>query len=75
MRNGWNEWSRYVLAELKRLNEVCEKLRTERESADKQTQEKLFIIHGEITALKAQAAAWGAAAGIGGAFLIKLLLK
>lgn len=51
--NSWNEWSRHVLAELKRLN-------GEVENIDK----KLTGIQMDIIALKTKAAAFGAAAAV-----------
>ena len=50
--NGWNEWSRHVLAELERLNGCYEGLRV---SVEK--------IHVEIAMLKVKSGAWGALGG------------
>jgi len=51
--NGWNEWSRHVLAELRRLNDWCERLT--------ETQQKILT---EIATLKVKAGVWGAIAGL-----------
>lgn len=51
--NGWNEWSRHVLAEQKRLNECFEKLAT-----------KVEEIRIEIAMLKVKASLWGGITGI-----------
>jgi hypothetical protein len=51
-RDSWSEWSRYVLAELTRLNEAVEKNRAEREASDLNIQEKLdFQIGSQIEKL------------------------
>lgn len=51
--NGWNEWSRHVLAELERLNECYKSLDV--------TQR---IILTEIAMLKIKSGLWGAGAGM-----------
>lgn len=51
-KNGWNEWSKFVLKELERLNTCYERL-----------DEKLDNMTNEITALKLKAGVWGALAG------------
>lgn len=51
--NGWNEWSRHVLAELERNNEELKELRSALEG-----------IRVEIATLKVKAGVWGAAAGL-----------
>lgn len=50
--NGWNEWSRYVLKELERLNHCYESIIKE-----------LVIIKSEISALKVKAGVWGLLGG------------
>jgi len=50
--NGWNEWSRHVLAELTRLNDGYESMRQQLES-----------IRVELTSLQVRAGLWGALAG------------
>lgn len=47
--DGWNEWSRYVLRELERLNDCYEGVRQE-----------LSEIKTEIAMLKVKAGVWGA---------------
>lgn len=51
-KNQWNEWSNFVLNELKRLNECQEHIK------DDITQIKV-----DIAMLKVKSGAWGAAAG------------
>ena len=52
MDNGWAEWGKHVLAELKRLNEACEGL------------EKGNIkIREDLAGLKVKSGLWGASAG------------
>ena len=46
--NGWNEWSKHVLAELKRLSEWNETMAN--------TQQDILI---QISALKVKAGVWG----------------
>lgn len=65
--NGWNEWSRYVLKELERLNTCYEQVRIE-----------LGNIKTEVTMLKVKAGFWGLLGGaipIAIALLIGLLKK
>ena len=50
--NGWNEWSRHVLAELERHNSLLMGL-----------DEKLNAIRIELTTLKIKAGLWGMLAG------------
>lgn len=50
--NGWNEWSRHVLAELERLNGCYSEI-------DKALQK----IHVEIAMLKVKSGMWGAIGG------------
>jgi len=50
VQNGWNEWSKYVLSELQRLNTSYEGLRSETEK-----------IRVEIATLKVKSGVWGAA--------------
>ena len=50
--NGWNEWSKYVLKELERLNTCYERL-----------DEKLDKVNNDIITLKLKAGVWGALAG------------
>ena len=54
--NGWNEWSRHVLAELVRLDEFC-----------KETREEVNDLRTQVATLKVKAGLWGAAgAGVAG---------
>lgn len=63
--NGWNEWSKYVLKELERLNACYEKI-----------DNRLDMVQDEITKLKIKAGIWGLVAGavpVAIALTIKLL--
>jgi len=51
--NGWNEWSRHVLAELIRLNDCYEELN-----------KNLGKIQVDIGMLQVKAGMWGAVGGI-----------
>jgi len=51
--NGWNEWSRHVLAELTRLNDGVQDL-------EKKLNKMEVENTREITALKIKAGLWGA---------------
>jgi len=51
--NGWKEWQRYVLKELKRQSESQERIRLE-----------LGVVREEIATLKVKSGVWGAAAGL-----------
>lgn len=65
--NGWNEWSRYVLKELERLNDCYESMR--KDMTDMKT---------DLTMLKVKAGVWGLIAGavpVAIALLVGLLKK
>ena len=51
--NGWNEWSRHVLAELTRLNNCYDEIN-----------KSVSKIHVEIAMLKVKSGMWGAVGGI-----------
>jgi hypothetical protein len=51
--NGWNEWSKFVLKELERLNTCYNALDS-----------KVSKIQTEIAMLKVKSGVWGAVAGI-----------
>jgi len=50
--NGWNEWSRHVLSELKRLNDAYEAI-----------DGKLNRVRTDIAVLKVKSGVWGFMAG------------
>lgn len=54
--NGWNEWSKYVLNELKRLNDSVDKLTQE-------VGEMKSEFRTEIALLKLKSGLWGLAGG------------
>jgi len=60
--NGWNEWSKHVLAELERLNDCYERLDS-----------KVTSLREEVVILKVKAAVIGAIAGFVVAAAIKLI--
>jgi hypothetical protein len=45
--NGWNEWSRYVLSELKRLNLVVEELRKEVATGNSDTKSAIATLNAK----------------------------
>lgn len=51
--DGWKEWSRYVLEELKRLNSKMERMEKE-----------VHEIKVEVNTLKTKSALWGSMAGV-----------
>lgn len=51
--NGWNEWSKYVLKELERLNGCYEKL-----------EDHIQKVSTDIAMLKVKAGVWGLIAGM-----------
>ena len=59
--NGWNEWSRHVLAELIRLQELCRTIRTDAEKRDDNRQKDIVELKTEMAALQVKAGLWGAA--------------
>ena len=59
--NGWNEWSKFVLKELERLNSCYDAI-------DK----KVDKINVELAMLKVKSGIWGATAGIVGSLAILL---
>jgi len=62
--NGWNEYSRLVLAELKRLNEGQEHIIDGRVKDRRDIEEELRQIHIELARLQVKAGLWGAMAGV-----------
>ncbi len=65
--NGWNEWAKYVLKELERLNE-----------GQKETNDQMQLLRTDVAMLKVKAGIWGAVAGsipAIGTLIIALLLK
>ena len=64
--NGWKEWSKHVLAELKRLNTCYEQMNG--------TIQEMKV---EIATLKVKSGVWGAMAGLvpGLAAVIYVILK
>ncbi|MCK4624029.1 MAG: hypothetical protein KAV00_01875 [Phycisphaerae bacterium] len=54
--NGWNEWQRHILAELKRMNEWLVSIQRRLDEVRLETAK-------EIAVLKVKAGIWGATAG------------
>ena len=58
--NGWNEWSRHVLAELIRLQELCRTLNAEAEKRDEARQKDIVELKTQMSALQVKAGLFGA---------------
>ena len=71
--DGWNEWSRHVLAELKRLNDCMETVRDDRLKDRRDLDEELRSIHVAIAQLQVKAGIWGGAAGLAAAAIAGLV--
>jgi len=82
--NGWNEYQKLILSELKRLNTLYDKLceeikdmgkdydsKLDRMSRDKD--EKIVELKVEISALKVKSGLWGSLAGLVSALAVLLL--
>lgn len=67
--NGWNEWSRHVLAELERLNNCYESIKKDVSELRSENLSKLKV---EIAKLKVRAGVWGV---MGGAIPILIALS
>ena len=76
--NGWNEYQRYVLAEIKRIAKNTEDIRDATDKSNSQfvslisqveirVLAKIAVINQEIATLKVKASIWG---GVGGAVMI-----
>jgi len=61
---GWNEWSRHVLSELKRLNEELKNLRDDAPELERRLLETVSSIRIDISELKTNARIWGAVSGV-----------
>jgi hypothetical protein len=62
--NGWAEWGKHVLAELERLNNVCDKL-----------EDTLSQMTIEMTKLKMRATFYGSIGGIVFSIIAGLVIK
>ena len=62
--NGWNEWSKHVLAELERLNEQYEKITNEIQRVNSRNLKVVQDLRVELATLKVKASIWGATAGM-----------
>ena len=80
--NGWNEYQRYVLAEIKRVAKNTDDIRRTTDESNLQfvtlisqvelrVLAKISILNQEIAALKVKASIWG---GVGGAVIILMAL-
>lgn len=72
--NGWNEWRRHVLAELKRLNGAIEHLYTEIKTEMKLMQERQSKTDAEIALLKSKLALIGTVTGLFAGGIISLIV-
>jgi hypothetical protein len=70
MENGWGEWSRHVLSELKRMNDQYEQIviaiGKDKEAMDKELRE----IYVQLAVLQVKSGIWGIVGGIFSALLI-----
>lgn len=70
MENGWGEWSKHVLSELKRMNDQYEQLviamNNDKQALDKELRE----IYVQLAVLQVKAGIWGVAGGLLGAVLL-----
>lgn len=75
--NGWNEWSRHVLNELKRLNDVVEDLRGEVSGLREQNAEQNTQTRADIAGLTVKSGLVGLLGGLFPALgvLIYFLIK
>lgn len=62
--DGWPEWRRHVLAELKRANDEREQERNEIATLRTEMANAWSKVSIEISALKVKAGLWGAVAGV-----------
>ena len=80
--NGWNEYQKYVLAEITRIAKNTDGLRDTTDKSNMQfvslisqvemrVLAKISLINQEIAALKVKASIWG---GVGGAVMILMAL-
>ena len=70
-KNGWSEWSKYVLQELKRLNDCYESLNKKMDEICKGVEKKIQKNREDIIVLKLKAGLWGL---LGGAIPIVIAL-
>ena len=61
--NGWNEWSKHVLSELTRLNDIYSRLNDSIQERNEEINDKIQNIQVELATLKIRASMWGAASG------------
>ena len=61
--NGWLQWGKHVLEELKRLSDNCDSTQSELADYKVSHAEEHADIKADIRELQVKAAAWGALAG------------
>lgn len=61
--NGWNEWSKHVLAELERLNVCYEQLNEKFDKKIGEVYDRINQLHTEVAMLKVKSGIWGLLAG------------
>lgn len=61
--NGWNEWSRFVLGGLQRVEERLESLERKIEERVKTAEQEVLQLRVELAKLQIKSSLWGAVAG------------
>lgn len=69
--NGWQEWSKYVLKELERLNACTTELTNKNSALMVELAETKLKFSNEITRLKVKSGTWGL---LGGAIPVAIML-
>ena len=62
--NGWNQWSKYVIQELRRLSDSITKLDDDLNAEKLEMLKSIERLRSEIQLLKFQASLWGSGAGM-----------
>jgi hypothetical protein len=70
MENGWGEWSKHVLSELKRMNDQYEQLVVAMNKDKQDLDKELRAIYVQLAVLQVKAGIWGVAGGLLGAVLL-----
>lgn len=70
MENGWAEWSRHVLTELKRMNDQYEHMLVLIGQDKEQLNRDLREIYVQLAVLQVKAGLWGIIGGVASALLL-----
>jgi len=68
--NGWNEWSKHVLLELNRLNDLYSGLTDALQERNDAINKEIQEVRVELATLKIKASLWGATAGMVPALMV-----